>query len=72
MSNLIAVETATGDHVSQSAVSKVVKDAAIEMVTEPKMSTIAVALTKNDELLSSNVTLVATAVKQDVRKVKMR
>lgn len=64
----IAVGTEIGDQVSQGVMFEMVKDAAVEMVAQPKvMSMIAGGLTKSDKLTSPIAKFVVTPVKKKAR-----
>lgn len=67
----VAMTTAIGDQVSQGAVSKIVKDATVQMVAKPKvMSIIAGIFTKSDGLMSPIANNVPTTLKKEARNVE--
>lgn len=67
----ILLRTAIGDQVSQGAVSKITKDATVQMVVQTKvLSIISGGLTMSDELMWYIAKLVIRAVKQKTRKVE--
>lgn len=68
---LIAIGTELGNQVTQDAVYKMVKNATVQMMTQPKaLSKITGGFTKSDKIMYSIAKFVAATVKQNERKVE--